>query len=115
MKRNVSVALIAVFLLQNSPAFAVSARDVDPGDIVYIDGGLFSDNEMAHVVRVDGNRIKVRRADGSTEWFESGTVYTKNEIERKDTTRGIGVLLGIGLGAAAIGSASSQNSSPGHR
>ncbi len=99
MKKILTIAILCAKL------FAVDAYEVDQGDIYYINSGMFGDDRRVIVIRVNTStrRVKVKTANGDTEWVNSSNLLTKQQNEDKNDQIGINATA-IGLGLLFMGS-----------
>lgn len=94
MNRSTWVAIL--FSIAHIHAFAANIRDLDAGDVMYMQG-IFSD-ELVQVIRIDygNNRVKVRRSeDGTTKWVNPSTLITREASTGNDVARGAIAIAGV--------------------
>jgi len=93
---------LAASVLISASAFAVPIGDIDPGDAYFLNE--LGSNSKVVVVRVDpsGNRVKIRRADGTTEWTSADRLLTSQQSTGAEVTEGLIWGAAIIAGACAL-------------
>ena len=62
-----------------SSLFSASIDEIDRGDIMYINSGIFGEDRRVEVIRVNETkgRVKVWTSNGDTEWVYPSQLLTK--------------------------------------
>lgn len=78
---------------------AANVYEIDPGDIYYINSGLFGEDRRVIVSRVntDTKRVKVRTSNGDTEWVNASELLTNQENEDKNSNMAWGTAIISGM------------------